>query len=40
MHIRPHKSRRRSETIALLKDAIGAFALMTMLYVGLFIPSF
>ena len=30
---------RRLETKEAIKDAIGAFAIIAMLYVGLFIPS-
>ena len=30
---------RRLETKEAIKDAIGVFAIITMLYVGLFIPS-
>jgi len=30
---------RRMETKEAIKDAIGAFAIIAMLYVGLFIPS-
>ena len=31
---------RRMETKESIKDAIGAFLIIVMLYVGLFIPSF
>ena len=30
---------RRLETREVIKDAIGAFAIIAMLYIGLFIPS-
>lgn len=35
-----HKTKHgKSETVTLIKDALGAFAVMIMLYVGLFITS-
>ncbi len=32
--------KKNPETVAAIKDAIGVFALMSMLYIGLFIPNF
>lgn len=33
------KSRQNAQALALVKDALGAFSILTMLYVGLFIPA-
>ena len=33
------KSERLAETKEAVKDAVGAFAILAMLYVGLFIPN-
>jgi hypothetical protein len=33
------KSKRLAETKEAVKDAVGAFAILAMLYVGLFIPN-
>ena len=34
-----HLTAERKEFLNVIKDAVGVFALLTMLYVGLFIPS-
>ncbi|MEO0357284.1 MAG: hypothetical protein AAF386_03125 [Pseudomonadota bacterium] len=37
-HLR-RAAHRNSEAITLIKDALGAFSLLAMLYIGLFIPT-
>ncbi len=31
--------RRNAATVAVIKDALGAFSVLAMLYIGLFIPT-